>query len=145
MAAQTTEEAKEWVKYIQNSINIANYFESCENIVTVPLLETLEFLSEEKELLQLKESILSLKSIKAISSLVLPTIKSLKKLIITDCNLNDDHMKILATGIAKNDNLNLLNLSNNKISNNGVNDLLNSLYISITIEDLDLSYNDISG
>jgi Ran GTPase-activating protein (RanGAP) involved in mRNA processing and transport len=145
MAAHTQEEAKEWVKILQNSINVTNYVDACERLDSIPLLSSLKTLSDEKEeILSIENEKITLEGAKALSNFVISYNKTIKKLKINNCNLVDEHLQLISKAIGNNEMIDSIDFSFNKISNYGVSDLLDSIYINVNITNLNLSHNQIS-
>jgi Ran GTPase-activating protein (RanGAP) involved in mRNA processing and transport len=135
------EDVKIWMKNIQNSVNVENYFKACEKHGTKPLFGVVKVLTDDSvKTLIVRDELFIVDSIQALSD-VISRNKVLKKITLMNCHLTDNIMKIIACGIAQNEELITLDLTNNRISDLGIIELFTALYINITIQEINLSGN----
>ena len=145
VCATEMEEVRLWIKNIQNSINVENYFKACEKHGTKPLFGVVKVLTDDSaKTLIVKDELFIVDSIQALSD-VISRNKVLKKISLINCYLTDNIMKIIGCGIAQNEELICLDLTNNRISDIGIIELFTALYINVTIQEINLSGNNISN
>jgi Ran GTPase-activating protein (RanGAP) involved in mRNA processing and transport len=135
------EDVKVWMKNVQNSVNVENYFKACEKHGTKPLFGVVKVLTDDSvKTLIVRDELFIVDSIQALSD-VISRNKVLRKISLMNCHLTDNIMKIIACGIAQNEELISLDLTNNRISDAGIIELFTALYINITIQEINLSGN----
>lgn len=171
MAAPSVQDAKDWVKRIRACIFVEDYFVDCKTCgVERPLLSIVMLLTavaaidsseEEKKggqvvspliapendiesLVLDNEDPFTISDLKALTTTCIQSTRiALKSLTITNCNVGDEHLKLLAHGLADNQTILKLDLSYNVISDFGICDLIDGLFINVTLKRLVLSHNSI--
>ncbi|KAL9656842.1 hypothetical protein ABK040_004376 [Willaertia magna] len=174
MAAPSAEVAKDWCKRIRACIFVEDYFVDCKTFnCDRPLLNVVTLLTSmgmkeiddsdnkktnEKQVQQgneqettydvlnlEKEDPFTISDLKALSTTCIQSTRiALTSLSITNCNVGDEHCKLLAHSLADNQTINRLDLSHNNISCLGISDLIDGLFINTTLKRLLLSHNNIS-
>ena len=168
MAAPSMQDAKDWVKRIRACIFVEDYFVDCKICgVERPLLSVVMLLTavaaidtssdEDKENDAKRESNIeklvlegedpfTISDLKALTTTCIQSSRvSLKSLSIVNCNVGDEHLKLLAHGLADNQTITSLDMSFNLISDFGICDLIDGLFINITLKRLTLSHNNIGN
>lgn len=152
MAAESVEIAKEWITAVKNCINVENYFKYCEKLQKEPILAVVRVLCDNScKSLTLEHTPLTLDDAKGLGDMLRRN-KTLSKLAITDSGLTDCFMEVISTSLAHNEGLfvcfnplkkviKMLDLSSNRISNEGVADLVDGLYVNVNLFMLSLSHN----
>ena len=167
MAAPSMQDAKDWVKRVRACIFVEDYFVDCKICgVERPLLSIVMLLTavaaidtnseEEKKqspiasesdietLVLQNEDPFTISDLKALTTTCIQSTRvSLKSLSIVNCNVGDEHLKLLAHGLADNQTVTSLDMSYNLISDFGICDLIDGLFINITLKRLTLSHNNI--
>lgn len=81
------------------------------------------------------------KSLGCIVEKMLKVNKTLRSMRLQDCGLEDNIVTHIATGIAENDSIKILDLSCNRITTNSLLNVLKSLERNTTLQELDLQLN----
>ncbi|KAL0477403.1 plekstrin domain protein [Acrasis kona] len=145
MAAQTYEEAKEWIRIIRNVVNVEQYFDDLKRYrVQTPLYNVMKLFLEDttKQDLVLKNEWVAGDAIKSVSETVLKkNLVPITKFGLVECGLSDDYMISIGEGLGVNETVKELDLSHNRIGDNGVGDLCDGLILNVTVEKLNLGNN----
>ncbi|KAF0981341.1 hypothetical protein FDP41_012601 [Naegleria fowleri] len=172
MAAASIQDAKDWVKRIRACIFVEDYFVDCKSCgVERPLLSVVMLLTsvasmdateEEKKSAQLMGAVddsrhsdietlvlqhedpFTISDLKALTTTCIQSTRvNLKSLSITHCGIGDEHLRLLAHGMADNQTITTLDLSHNFISDFGICDLIDGLFLNVTLKRLSFSHNSI--
>ncbi|KAL0248360.1 hypothetical protein GEMRC1_003596 [Eukaryota sp. GEM-RC1] len=128
----------QWEKFLGSAILVSSYKSNCSLDSLSPLSSFIQFIQTQSSELDLSNSIICLHSIKAL----LPVLEkvSLSKLVLNNCQLNDQSIALFATSMSSFTSLSHVSLSNNHISSEGLSVLLDSLFC-VDIKELILDNN----
>jgi Ran GTPase-activating protein (RanGAP) involved in mRNA processing and transport len=145
MAAQTYEEAREWIRCLKNAVNVEQYFDDSKKYrFQTPLFSVVRLLVEDVPTheLVLRNEWIAGDAMKALSDSVLKkNLVPISRLAIIECGLSDEYMISMGEGMGFNENIKELDLSTNRIGDTGVGELCDGLYLNVTVERLNLANN----
>lgn len=141
MATYSSKMLKEWIAQIRNCISVENYFRDCFIYSSIPSYSVVRVLSDSSwKQFSIQNDLMTINDMKCVSG-IFKRNKNLIKLCLKNVGLTNSFMKILASGFANNEVLQIVDLSQNRIGDEGILDLSDGLYLNIHITNLILSYN----
>eukprot|EP00762_Andalucia_godoyi_P001320 ANDGO_04778.mRNA.2 Ankyrin repeat len=141
-AAKTSLERDEWVNEIFKNICVVQYIENCKGRLK-PVVAAVQ---HGVQTLSLDGSSLTLSDMKGLSAFVADRqLCRLTSLSLLNCGLTDSFMRPLGFALRTNLSLDYLCVASNRITEYGVSELAEGMFLNCNLRSLDLSNNNIGN